>query len=88
MTINTRPTRIHLEFYVKNGWSFDKVCTIELNPPGIYMNTVTSSSSMIEEIPFDNNRFKSEEKNQMEKQIKKREKLERIRNNDGGDLGK
>jgi hypothetical protein len=72
MTINTRPTRIHLEFYLKNGWGFDKICIIELNPPGIYMNTVTSSSSLIEEIPFDNSSSKNKDNNT--------EEIEKIKN--------
>jgi len=54
LTVNTRPTKIHLELYIKNGWFFKKTCKIEINPPGIYMNTVTSSSSLHEEMIFDN----------------------------------
>jgi len=54
LTINTRPTRIHMELYLKTGWVFKKVCVIEINPPGIYMNTVTSSSTLYEENVFDN----------------------------------
>jgi len=52
--VNTRPTRIHLEFYVKNGWIYRKTCEIEINPPGIYMNTITSSATLHEEVMFDN----------------------------------
>jgi hypothetical protein len=80
MTINTRPTRIHLEFYLKNGWGFDKICIIELNPPGIYMNTVTSSSSLIEEIPFDNSVLKFNDKEEFERN-KNKEELYRNKNN-------
>lgn len=56
LTVNTRPTRIHLELYVKNGWVYKKTCEIEINPPGIYMNTVTSSSTLHEEVQFDNSK--------------------------------
>lgn len=54
LTVNTRPTRIHLELYVKNGWVYRKTCEIQINPPGIYMNTVTSSAVLHEEVWFDN----------------------------------
>jgi len=73
-----------LEYYIKTGWGFDKICIIELNPPGIYMNTVTSSSSLIEEIPFDNCTYKKENKEIKEKEILKKEKYKNI----DDDLGK
>jgi len=54
LTVNTRPTKIHLELYIKNGWVYRKTCEIEINPPGIYVNTVTSSATLDEEVGFDN----------------------------------
>lgn len=56
LTVNTRPTRIHLKLFIKAGWTFKNVCEIEINPPGIYMNTVTSSSVLQEELIFDNSK--------------------------------
>jgi hypothetical protein len=54
LTVNTRPTKIHLELHIKNGWVYRKTCEIEINPPGIYVNTVTSSATLHEEVGFDN----------------------------------
>lgn len=51
MSVFTRPTSIELELYVGN-FSFKRVCRFEVNVPGIFSETLTSSSSIFQEIDF------------------------------------
>jgi hypothetical protein len=54
VNIYTRPTKIELELYQGNI-TFDKIARFEIEAPGIFMNTVTSTSTLMEEVNFEIN---------------------------------
>jgi hypothetical protein len=51
LNVYTRPTKIELELYIGNI-TFAKISRFEIEAPGIFMNTITSTAPMYEEVDF------------------------------------
>jgi len=64
VNVFSRPTKIELELYIGN-FTFKKVGRFEIEPPGVFSNSVTSSSTLLEEIEFssqsDNKNFENKQ---------------------------
>jgi hypothetical protein len=52
LNVYTRPTKIEIELYIGGKISFTKISRFEIEAPGIFMNTITSSAPMFEEVDF------------------------------------
>jgi len=53
LTVYSRPTKIEVEIYM-GTFLFDVISRFEIEAPGIFMNSITSSTSLFEEIDFEN----------------------------------
>jgi hypothetical protein len=61
LNVYSRPTKIEIEIYA-GRYSFKKITKFEIEPPGVYMSTVTSSSALFEELEFQSTNVQSENK--------------------------
>lgn len=52
INVYTRPSKIELELHINNGFDTEIGARFEIEAPGIFMNTITSSSALIEKIRF------------------------------------
>lgn len=52
MNVYTRPSKIELELHMNNGFDIEIASRFEIEAPGIFMNSVTSSSALTEKIRF------------------------------------
>jgi hypothetical protein len=51
LNVYTRPTKLEIEFYI-GKFTYTKVSKFEIEAPGLFMNTITSTTPMYEEIDF------------------------------------
>jgi hypothetical protein len=52
INVYTRPSKIELELHINNGFDTEIGARFEIEAPGIFMNTITSSSTLVEKIRF------------------------------------
>ena len=74
-TVFTRPTKIEIEIYM-GKFLFDIISRFEIEAPGIFMNTITCTTSLVEEIDFENIISKENNINETNKDVEISNKID------------